>query len=148
MKSYPNWFYYSLLTSLAILILSGILLIPTALDMRFEWNVIWRLSGEQYLIAVAMHTTVSYLTLTALGALIPIHMKAGFITKKNYFSGLGLILLFIILATTGVGLLYLANSQLILLVDALHILIGIALIIIFLVHFNFKNRRRGKSYST
>ncbi|NQY26011.1 MAG: hypothetical protein HRT92_02410 [Piscirickettsiaceae bacterium] len=134
-----------LLTSLVILILSGILLIPTALDMQWEWNVIWRLSGEQYLIAVAMHTAVSYLTLTALGALIPIHMKAGFITKKNHFSGLCLIFFFVILATTGIGLLYLAHGQFILLIDALHIVMGIILIIIFLVHYNFRNRRQGNS---
>ena len=147
MKTYPKWFYYLLLASLIILILSGILLIPTALSMQFEWNVIWRLSGEQHLVTIAIHTAVSYLLLTALGALFPIHMKAGLIFKKNYFSGFSLVFCFIVLAITGVGLLYLANSQLILFIDALHMLIGIILMIIFLIHYNFRNRQQNRRLS-
>ena len=138
MKAYPTWFYISLLIALFGLAISGLLLIPTSLEMRFEWDVFWRLSGEQRLVSVAIHTTLSYLILVKIGALSRVHMQAGLKNKRNRISGISLIILFTLLALTGVGLFYLGEESWILPTSSLHIFAGIALIGVFTSHFLFK----------
>ncbi len=146
MKAYPKWFYVCLISSLLIIVVTGCLLIPTALEMRFEQDVMWRLAYSQRLVAVASHTTFSYLMLTMVGALSTIHMRAGVKTKTNYRTGFSLVTLFVVLLVTGIGLLYLGDEDWILSASALHSAVGLSLVVIFCLHyFNNKKTRQGKS---
>ncbi|MFT7414362.1 MAG: heme A synthase [Methylophagaceae bacterium] len=135
MKAYPNWFYPLLLIILFALLTTGLLLIPNTLTMRFEWDVLWQLSGGNRLAAVAIHTLSSYVILMMMGALSTIHMRAGIRSQKNQRSGFSLIAIFFTLTLTGLGLFYLANNTLILLASTLHIMAGAALAAVFTLHF-------------
>lgn len=140
MKAYPKWFYVCLISSLLIIVVSGCLLIPTSLVMRFEQNVVWRLAYSQQVVTVAMHTTFSYLILALIGALSTIHMRAGVKTKKNYRTGFSLVALFVVLLLSGIGLLYLGDEDWIVTASALHSGVGLSLLVILLLHyFNRKN---------
>jgi heme A synthase len=143
MKAYPDWFYPIILISLFTLVMTGLLLIPVTLIMRFEWDVLWKLNGGVRLFTVASHTLSSYLILMMVGALSPIHMRAGISRKKNKRSGFSLIAIFFTLTLTGLGLLYLASNALILLASIVHVVIGIVLVVVFMVHF-VKNKRIKK----
>lgn len=144
MKAYPNWFYPLLLISLLTLVVTGLLLIPTTLTMRFEWDVFWQLSGGDRLAAVASHTITSYLMLAMVGALSTIHMRAGVRSKKNQRSGFSLVAIFFTLTLTGIGLFYLASEPLILLASTLHLVVGVVLVAAFTLHF-VKNKQIKKS---
>jgi heme A synthase len=135
MKAYPAWFYQVVIVILVTLFLSGVLLIPTTFDMRFEWDVIWRLTGQQRLISVATHTTSSYLLFLIIGALSTIHMRAGFIKRKNKISGVLLVLCFFVMMLSGVGLFYLADEELITLASLVHMVLGLLLPLVFIMHF-------------
>jgi heme A synthase len=147
MKAYPNWFYPLLLISLLTLIVTGLLLIPTTLTMRFEWDIFWQLSGSDRLATVASHTITSYLILVMVGALSTIHMRAGVRSQKNQHSGFSLITIFAILTLTGIGLFYLADESLILLVSAIHIVIGVLLLGVFIVHFSNNRVKKSRQIS-
>ena len=45
MNSYPNWFREFVIAATALLVLTGLLLLPTLLDLKLEWEVPWRLPG-------------------------------------------------------------------------------------------------------
>jgi heme A synthase len=137
MKAYPNWFYGLLLASFIVLGLSGLLLIPTMLDMRLEYDVFWRLSASDRLISVAFHVMSSYLIMMLLGALSVIHMRAGMKTQRNARTGLGMVALFSVLLMTGVGLFYLGDDMLVLASSLTHTLVGGILLLVFFVHFYF-----------
>lgn len=144
MKAYPNWFYPLLLISLLTLVLTGLLLIPTTLTMRFEWDVFWQLIGADRLATLAGHTSSSYLILMLVGALSTIHMRAGVRSKKNQRSGFSLIAIFSMLTLTGIGLFYLADESLILFASAIHIITGVSLIGVFTMHFTHNTMKKSK----
>lgn len=144
MRSYPKWFYPLVLTCLIVLVVTGLLLIPTTLTMRFEWDAFWTLSGDNRLAAVASHTVISYLMLIIVGALSTIHMGEGVRRQKNQGSGFGLLVIFFTLMLTGIGLLYLASNTLIMLASTIHIFLGLLIAITFVLHvFNNKKTRRS-----
>jgi len=123
--------------------MTGLLLLPTTLTMRFEWDVFWQLSGGTRLATVAGHTITSYLMLMMVGALSIIHMRAGVLRQKNQRSGFSLVAILFTLTLTGIGLFYLASDSLILLASTLHIIAGIAIVAVFTLHF-VKNKRTNK----
>lgn len=146
MKAYPSWFLPVLLTSIIVLIVSGLLLIPTTLEMRFMQNVSWRLSGSLRLIDVATHTSVSYLIMMIIGALGMIHMRAGWRKQQNHISGILLLSVFVILLLSGLGLLYFGEESWILTASVAHIAAGVMIIGFAAVHIvNGRLRYRHKT---
>lgn len=143
MKAYPRWFYHLLLLSLFVLLITGFLLIPTTLDMRFEYDVIWRLEHSQRLITVATHTTVSYFLIAFLGALFTVHMRSGLKRRQSLITGIGLASSFLLLLLTGIGLFYFGNESLILLSSTLHILIGLMSLVLFTGHFILAKKQQA-----
>jgi heme A synthase len=135
MKAYPRWFYVLLLLGLLLLAVTGILLVPNSLSMRFELDIAWALDGSRRLLSAALHTTASFLILFIVGALFPIHMRAGIRAKKNLRSGLTLVACFLVLSMTGIGLFYFGGEQLLIGTAFLHMLAGGLLLLLFALHF-------------
>ena len=146
MKAYPSWFLPLLLTTITVLIVSGLLLIPTTLEMRFMQNMSWRLSGSLRLMDVATHTSVSYLMMMLIGALAMIHMRAGWRKQHNHISGVLLLTVFLILLLSGLGLLYFGEESWILTASVAHIAAGVGIIGFAAVHI-VKGRLRYRQKS-
>lgn len=143
MKGYGSWFYSSLLLSLFVISLTGLLLIPTLLDMRFEQDLLWRLSSPDRQITVALHTLFSYLILIMIGALYPIHIRSGIKTKRNNRTGISLVSLFALLLLSGIGLFYLGSENWILAVSATHTIAGLSVTVMFTLHFLIRKRLKS-----
>jgi heme A synthase len=142
-KGYGSWFYSSLLLSLFVISLTGLLLIPTLLDMRFEQDLLWRLSSPDRQITVALHTLFSYLILIMIGALYPIHIRSGIKTKRNNRTGISLVSLFALLLLSGIGLFYLGSENWILAASATHTIAGLSVTVMFTLHFLIRKRLKS-----
>lgn len=133
MRGYPKWFYRFLLLSFMFLTVSGLLLIPNALDMRLDWDVKWHLNGAVRLVVVTLHATLAFLIVSQLGALWSVHMRIGWRHHKNLKSGLGLVAILLGLVLTGIGIYY-AGEDWSIPASASHIIIGITAPVIFGAH--------------
>lgn len=87
MKGYPRWFPPLLHTVLVAVAVSGVLLVPSMLSFRFEWDVPWLLEGDQRLPVAALHTLLSFVMLGVLGALLAVHVRVGWTHGGNRVSG-------------------------------------------------------------
>ena len=140
MRGYPSGFRKLLFATMGGLIGSGVLLIPTTLDLRLAWNMAWRLSASNRTGVVALHVALGFITLMILGALWSIHMRAGWRHRRNHRNGALLVLLLLTLAVSGLGIFYLVDED-IALADALsHTLAGVLLPIPFIYHY-FQGRK-------
>lgn len=135
MKGYPNWFSWIFISLiLSLVFFSGIIMIPTALHMRLEWEVPWRLSGESRIAVTALHVFFSFVTLVILGALSSIHMRQGWKKKSRRASGISLVGFFAFLTITALGIYYFGNENLSLIASVGHMTAGVFLLFVYLAH--------------
>jgi len=125
MKGYPRRFVPCLVAASAVLAVSGLLLVPTMLDLRFDLDVGWRLPGEQRLWVAAAHTAAALLLCGFAGALWSIHMRAGWRGRRHLRSGIATASLLAGTALTALGILYLGNEAWLLPASAAHMLLGV-----------------------
>lgn len=134
MKGYPGWFYRTLLATMGALFVSGSLLIPTALEMKLEWEVPWRLTGDPQIAMAALHASAAFLAAAVVGALWSIHMRAGWKKRKNHRTGIALLASMLLLGITAIGIYYLGEDQAALCASVAHMLIGVLLLLFLAVH--------------
>lgn len=133
-KGYPGHFYSILMLTIAALFITGCLLVPTTLNLKLEWDVPWRLSSEQHIGMAAAHATLSLLMAAIIGALWSIHMRAGWRRRKNHHSGLSLLIIMVLLGISAMGIYYFGDEQSSMLSSVTHMLMGIAIPVLLLVH--------------
>ena len=146
MKGYPRWFPAFIIVTVVALIASGCLLAPTTLFFRYEYDVPWRLSGDNRIIIVFVHVLVSYIILMAMGAIWHLHMRIGLRNRVNICSGLQLVACFVVLTLTGVSILYFSNEQLLNAASLIHLGCG-GIIPIVLSYHIIKGRIYNKLHS-
>lgn len=112
MKGYPRGFFGLLLSSLLLLLLSGLLLTPTTLVMRLEWALPWQLPGGSRVGVGALHAAGAFLLLTFVGALWSVHMRAGWRKRQQRGSGAQLVVCLLLLALSALGVYYLGDESL------------------------------------
>lgn len=134
MTGYPKWFMYSLIAALIGLLATGVLLTPTSLDLRLEWDVPWRLAADSRQFTVAAHSVTAFAVIFAIGALWPVHMRAGWRTKRNHITGVGLGVLMGGLFISSIGVLYAGSEIGSLLSVAGHLVLGYLLLPFALKH--------------
>ena len=127
MKGYPAYFRNFIYFVLVTLSVSGVLLIPSALEMRLEWSAPWSLSGEPRIAFHAAHATAAFLALFIIGALWVIHIRAGLARRKNHYSGIAMVVLMALLLLSGIGLYYAGDELLGRLSVVLHLATGLLL---------------------
>lgn len=129
----PRWHEWSIYAGFAALLGSGL-----------AWLVFdkWvRVAGEfgpehhraQHMVLIA-HGVAAYLFLLLAGALIPVHVKFGWTTKKNLVSGLALAAILGLLGLTALGLYYIADEDVRAWSSLVHWVVGIASTAALLVH--------------
>ncbi|AKJ29634.1 hypothetical protein [Caldimonas brevitalea] len=125
MKGYPRWFTPCLLWALAALLLTGLLLVPTMLEMRLDWDPGWRLGGAARLATASLHAALAFGCTLFLGALWSVHMRAGWGRRRHRTTGLTLALLALALIVTALGVYYLADETLASGIALLHTVLGL-----------------------
>jgi hypothetical protein len=134
MKGYPSWFYWMLMLIVALLFVSGCLLLPTTLELKLEWGVPWRLTADQHIGVAALHTAFSFLVLAVIGALWSIHMRAGWKRRRNHQTGLSLLILMLLLGITAIGIYYLGDDRASMFSSVLHMAIGLVIPLLLAIH--------------
>lgn len=103
-------------------------------------------NGEIWLAIAAnmlmWHGGLAMVTLVMLGALIPLHMRRGWRSRKNQVTGTVMITVNAILIVTAFGLYYLGSDTARMMTSDLHIGVGLALPFLFLGHIFFGRRAR------
>ncbi len=144
MKGYPKPFIPFLVSVLIALLLTGVLLTPTTLAFRLAWEVAWRLEGDHQLWISTLHTTMSFIMLMIFGALWPVHIRAGWRMKANVISGVVMTVVILILALSGLGILYAGSESFSVIAAVGHLVLGYLLIFCFPYHFVIGRRLHRK----
>ncbi|HEX8613987.1 MAG TPA: hypothetical protein VF800_22140 [Telluria sp.] len=145
MKGYPAWFVRALLGALLLVFVSGCLLAPTTLVMRFEIDLAWRLPGAGRVVSAAMHAAAGFVVLMMLGALWSVHMRAGWRKRRQRGSGATLGVMLVLLAASAVAIYYAGEDALGSGAALLHVALGVALLLPFGWHWVHARRTAGKA---
>ena len=144
MKGYPGYFRNFVYLVIVTLTITGLAIIPSALEMRMEWNVPWALSGDSRVAIHALHATAAFFALFIIGALWVIHIRAGWKRRNTHHSGITMLLLFAALFLSGIGLYYAGEEALGRLSVLAHLLTGVALPFSVVVHILLARRATQK----
>lgn len=144
MNGYPASFLRIHWIILTVLFISGLALVPNALEARLGLDLgLWSLGSQRPLVA-ALHASSVFATLLLLGALWSVHMRAGWVRRENVFSAILLLVAFTLLALSGLVLYYgdELSGQIAL---GLHLLAGFLLPLLLFAHLMgaFQAKRRA-----
>jgi len=144
MKGYVPVFPRVLWGVLVVLFLSGVILVPGALELRGELDVPWRLPGGTRVLTAAVHAAAAFAFCGVLGALAVIHMRAGWRRKKHRLSGVTLASFMGALVATGWGVYY-AGERSASFVSFTHMVLGVGGVVAVVVHFVRAKRRAARA---
>ena len=145
MKGYPSWFLPALLTTLLLVLVSGLLLVPTTLVMRLEMDLAWRLPGGARILTAACHAALGFAIMLLLGSLWSVHMRAGWRRRRHRISGTVCALLLVLLAMSAVAIYYVGEDSIGTVAALLHIGLGVMLLLPFGWHWVAGRRSRHHS---
>lgn len=134
MTAYPRYFLPLLWTGLGLLVLSGVLLTPGLFELRLEWDVAWSLPGGSRTVVAALHGLCAMLLLVIVGALLPMHVRAGLKRARNFASGIVLLTTLTTLAVSGWAIYYVVNEQLSTFASLLHLGAGLLSLVPLVIH--------------
>jgi len=144
MKDYPRGFLPTLLGVFAATWLSGLLLGPTTLVLRAQWELPWRLSGAGRLGTAALHVAAAFVLLFLAGALWSLHMRHGWHRQRRRGSGGALASVLALLAFSALGVSYAGDEGLANGAAYLHLAAGVALLGLLVRHALRGRRRLGR----
>lgn len=127
MSGYPKGFYGFLTVAGLVLFVTGLLLVPTLLEMRLEWSVPWRLATDQRTLAAAAHLVAAFTVVAIAGSLWTLHMQRGWRMKRNRVSGSLLVAVLAVLGLTGAGIYYFGDETLSKWSSLSHAILGLAI---------------------
>jgi hypothetical protein len=136
---YPRGFTAALWGVLGALLLTGLWLIPGALELRFDLPLPWRLSARTSV--AALHAVGAYLMLILLGSLAIVHMRLGWRRGLARRSGLSTASVLLVLALTALGMDHITDERWSALSSAAHLISG--LLLATLVPLHARARRRS-----
>jgi len=83
MKAYPRNFLAWFWSLLALIAITGLVLLPGMLALRLEWDVPDRWLPPARATWAATHGLLAFLTLLLLGSLLPLHVRHGLRQPKE-----------------------------------------------------------------
>jgi heme A synthase len=144
MTNYPKWFVPALVGTLLLMFASGMLLAPTTLTMRAEWDLPWRLPGNARVPVAALHAAGGFVSMLLIGALWSVHMRSGWRRRKQRVSGTVLGGLLLLLAATALAVYYVGDDTLGSAAAVAHLILGLALAVPFAWHWARGRKRRRR----
>lgn len=148
MNGYPKKFYSWFIYTAILLWITGLLLIPSTLMLRFNYIPIWQLSEHLKHHTTTIHAILAFVTLWFLGAIWSIHMRSGWRKKKNRRSGAMLMTTLIVIIFTGLGIYYLGDEQLANLTSISHFSLGCLSPILLIIHIMLGKKNRVSNKRT
>lgn len=148
MKGYPRGFLTALIVTFLGLAVTGLLLIPTALDFRFGWDVPWRLPGARRLQVEVLHSAAAFAICGFAGALWSVHMRAHWRGRRHLRSGLWTAGVLGVAAVTALGVLYAGDERWLVSASAAHIVLGALSIAGLGVHWSIARLERARQRAT
>ena len=145
MKGYPGWFLAAVLGTLLLMFVSGCVLAPTTLVMRFDTDVPWRLPTDGRVLVAAMHAAAGFLAVMLLGSLWTVHMRSNWRRKRQRASGATLGVLLLLLAASAVAIYYAGDGDLGAAASLLHLGAGLAFAVPFGWHWAHARRAASSS---
>ena len=110
MNGYPRFFVPTLWSTLITLAITGVLLLPGALEMRFQWDMGLMLPDGWRVYTAMTHAFAAFMILVILGALAPMHMRLGWRRRANLTTGFALLALLLTLVLSSLAIYYLASE--------------------------------------
>lgn len=147
LAGYPKWFTVGGVTFFMVLLfLSGIILAPTTLTQRLDWEVPWHLPGGARVVMAAIHLAASLVFMQLLGALWTVHMRVGWRKQLRRLSGGTIVAITVLLMVTTLGIYY-SGDDTVSSVSALsHMGLGILLLAAYFWHLLTRaNKPKGKA---
>lgn len=135
MRGYPKGFLTLLMILLALTFISGILILPQAIELKFALTIPNPVPENYSILLAFVHGFSSILLIFIVGSLWAYHMRQGWRKKENIFSGIGLCICFGILFLSAMGLYYFSSELNLAISSITHISIGFIVSIIFALHY-------------
>lgn len=133
MTGYPRSFERNaLLVSIACAV-SGWLLVPGSLELRWEAVIPWSLPPGWGLRTAMLHGVTGSLCTAFLGAIWLVHMRAGWRKRMHRVTGVGSAALLVGLVVSGWGIYYVGGGTGAW-VSLIHIVVGLAVPVIVWIH--------------
>ncbi|MDX1802902.1 MAG: hypothetical protein R3292_02400 [Alcanivorax sp.] len=142
MRGYPRHFSGLLYTCLLLIVVTGLALLPTFLDMRLQMDVPWRPDFSQRTGIALLHTGGGLLLAWLLGALWSVHMRAGWRRGKNRISGVLLMTVLVVLMLSCLGIFYAGDEALSIGSSLVHVVAGLLLPLLAMGHWLLGRRLR------
>jgi hypothetical protein len=134
MKGYPSWFLRLLLGVLSATLMTGCLLIPSALLFRLDWQVVWHLVGGQRNLVGALHVGLGLLAFAFFGAVWCIHIRHNWRRRVNRLSGSGVVFVLAGLGVTGIACMYVGGELTAPLASMAHVVLGLLAPALLVIH--------------
>ena len=138
----PRWHEWSIYVSFGLLVVTGIAWLVLDRWVRVEGEFGPEHHPAEHIMLIA-HGVAAYAALIAVGALIPVHIRAGWSIGRNLVSGATVAGALLLMSVTALGLYYLSAEGLRSLASLAHWLVGIAAVPLLVIH--VVNGRRGAS---
>ena len=133
MKGYPVWFTRRFLVFLGLSLFStGLLLLPTVIDLKLMIDVPWKLLTGQRKFVVFVHVLIGFCVIFIMGSLWSIHFRRHW--KKKNKSGISLIVIVFLLMITSVLILYIGDKLISDYSSIVHGTLGLLLPVMFSIH--------------
>ncbi|WP_237260628.1 hypothetical protein [Thiomicrorhabdus immobilis] len=117
MNGYPKFFLPSLMATTTLLFISGLLLLPSLIIFRLQWDIDWLMelplsSGDLRLWTTAIHVVFGWLMVWFIGSLWTIHIRNHWRRKENITSGLVFMLFWALIIFSSLFIYYSSNETL------------------------------------
>lgn len=129
----PRWHEWSIYVGLALLLATGLGWLALDRWVRIEGEFGPEHHPAEHLLLI-LHGVAAYALLVVAGALIPVHVKVGWSTRRNRGSGLAVASALVVLSLTALGLYYLSAEGLRGAASLAHWLVGIVALPLLAVH--------------
>lgn len=148
MKAYPPGFLKVFWWVLAILFVSGLLLLPGMLELRLGWALPSALKWDARVWWAALHGLAAFAALLAIGALLPLHVRSGLRRGKNLKSGIGVLAVVGGLALTGWLIYYVSDERFGAWASVVHCIVGMGAALLVAVHVILGRRVQSEQAAT
>ncbi len=135
LSAYPKGFYTSLVVAQVAMLVSGLFLMPSLLEMRLDFDVPVHLNGAERLPWAVLHALSGFLFIGFTGALVTVHMRVGWRSQRNHMSGLALVALIAAILISAIGIYYAGSETLSIGSSVGHLLLSAAAVFMFARHF-------------
>lgn len=134
MNGYPQHFYRWFMWIAVLVWITGLLLASSTLEIHFEYTLPWQLNEVLKHHTTTIHAVLAFTLLWLFGAIWTIHVRSGWRKKMNRKSGMLLMLTFVIIIFSGLGIYYLGDERLASFTALSHLSVGCLFPVLLITH--------------